>query len=198
MLLPEGEYCYEIRRGAEVIAREETTLTNARLSGVRRGAFASDRHEVETELDSADGVWKCTVRSHRGPFTRSASYEAADEILRGTVSAGAGSTSVEAKLGRFREIDADLVVMKALIIAHIRARGAVRFTGRVATIDAATLVAASRKQTYRQRANDAHQWLFEPHLGESEEVEIDDAGRIVCRRDSRGCETRLTSFTPRV
>jgi len=196
MLLPEGEYRYEIRRGAEVIAQEQATLTTTRLIGVRRGAYATDRHEVETELDSAGVVRACTVRSHRGLFVRSAKYMVADDVLRGSVSAGAGSSSVEAKLGRFREIDADLVIMKAIIIAHIRARGAARFTGRVTAIDPATLVAASPKQTYRQRESSAHRWLFEPHMGESQEIEIDDDGRIVCLRDSRGNQTRLSLFTP--
>jgi hypothetical protein len=197
MLLPEGEYRYEIRRGAELIADEETTLSPARLAGVRRGAFAGDRHEVEADLDQAGVLQKCRIRSSRGPFARTASYAVAGDFLRGSVSAMAASTEITAKLGRFREIDADLVVMKALIIAHIRARGQNRFTGRVAAIDPATLVAASRKQTYRQRPGDPHHWLFEPHMGDSEEIAIDDEGRVVLRRDRRGHETRLISFTPR-
>ena len=117
-----------------------------------------------------------------------------DMFLRGSVDTLAARNSTEAKLGRFREIDGGLILFKALIIAHARLRGQARFTGRVATIDPNTLIAASRKQIYRQRDAAGLRWVFEPLMGESEEIELDEAGRIARHTDRRGMETVLRTF----
>ena len=100
------------------------------------------------------------------------------------------------KLGRYGEVDADLVIFRALTIAHIRERGQTRWTGRIAAIDPNTLVAVTSKQSCRQRGNDPHLWIYEPRMGDSEEIEIDDAGIVLRRRDSRGVETVLVSKEP--
>jgi hypothetical protein len=92
-------------------------------------------------------------------------------------------------------VDADLVIFRALIIAHVRQRGQTRWTGRVVAIDPDTLVAATSKQTCRQRASDPHMWIYEPRMGDAEEIEIDDSGHVMRRRDSRGIETVLVSRT---
>jgi len=94
-------------------------------------------------------------------------------------------------------VDADMVIFRALTIAHIRERGQTRWTGRVAAIDPNTLVAATSKQSCRQRGNDPHVWIYEPRMGDSEEIEIDDSGLVIRRRDSRGIETVLVSKTIR-
>ena len=95
-------------------------------------------------------------------------------------------------------MDADLVIFRALTIAHIRARGQSRWTGRIAAIDPNTLVAATSKQTCRHRPNNPHVWIYEPRMGDSEEIEINDSGIVLRRRDSRGIETMLMSKTERV
>jgi hypothetical protein len=100
------------------------------------------------------------------------------------------------KLGRYREVDADLVIFRALTIAHIRARGQSRWTGRIAAIDANTLVAATSKQTCRQRGNDPRVWIYEPRMGDSEEITIDESGCVLRRHDARGIDTMLISRTP--
>jgi hypothetical protein len=88
------------------------------------------------------------------------------------------------------------VIFRALTIAHIRARGQSRWTGRIAAIDVNTLVAATSKQTCRQRGNDPHVWIYEPRMGDSEEITIDDSGCILRRHDARGIDTILVSRTP--
>jgi len=193
MILAQGDYRYEIRRSGELLAIEEERVDGRKLSGIRRSPDGANRHEVEAELDDEDRIWKVAVRYARGPFTRTASYEAVGEFLRGSVSALAGSNDVAAKLGRFREVDADLVLFRALTIAHVWARGQARWTGRVAAIDPNTLVAASQKQSCRRRDGEGRLWEYELRMGDSEEIEIDAAGRIVRRRDSRATDTVLIS-----
>src|SRR5579863_10003460 len=196
MLIPEGEFRYEIRRAGELVATEEETFASGIIRGVRHLASGSNQYEVEAELDPEGLVRRVVVRYSRGPFTRNATYESADDFIRGNVSAMGGRNDLTAKLGRYRKVDADLVMFRALTIAHIRARGQTRWTGRVAAIDPNTLVAATSKQTCRRRADDPHVWIYEPRMGDSEEIVIDDAGCVLSRRDARGLATTLVSPPP--
>jgi hypothetical protein len=192
--LPAGEYRYELRRGGELLAIEEDTLAAGSIRGVRRSADGLNRHEVEARLDADGFIVAVAVRYSRGPFKRSASYAAAGDLLRGHLIAAGGREEVSTKLGRMHEVDADLILCKALIIAHVRAREQTRWIGRVATIDPNTLVAASPKQTYRRGDESGRLWIFEPRMGDAEEFEIDQAGRVVRRRARGAAETTLVSF----
>jgi len=193
MLIADGEFRYEIRRAGELIAVETETLAWGRIHGFRRPAIGTNVYEVEAELDDSQLVRRVVASYSRGPFTRNAAYESADNFLRGTVSAGGSRNDLTTKLGRYGEVDADLIIFRALIIAHIREREQSRWTGRVAAIDPNTLVATTSKQSCRQRGSDPHVWTYEPRMGDSEEIEIDDSGHVVRRRDSRGVETVLVS-----
>ncbi|HXW85150.1 MAG TPA: hypothetical protein VEJ86_12135 [Candidatus Binataceae bacterium] len=170
-------------------AVEEVTLRGGLLTGARRARTSGDRHEVEAELDTDGLVRRLRVRYVRGVFTRSAAYEAVDELFEGRVGAGGAKQLVSAKLGRYREVDGDLVIFRALTITHIIARGQIRWTGRVATIDPSSLVAVSRKQSCRRL--DPQTWSYESGMGDSERIEIDGQGRILRRRDDRGTEAVL-------
>jgi hypothetical protein len=196
MLIPDGEFRYEIRRAGELIATEEESLAAGKIRGVRHPAIGSNVYEVEAELDPDALVRRVVVRYSRGPFVRNATYESADDFMRGNISAMGSRNNLTTKLGRYREVDADLVIFRALTIAHIRARGQSRWTGRIAAIDANTLVAATSKQTCRQRGNDPHVWIYEPRMGDSEEITIDESGCVIRRHDARGIETILISRTP--
>jgi hypothetical protein len=193
MLIADGEWRYEIRRAGDLIAVEEESLSWGRIRGNRRTPGGSNLYEVDAELDDAGLVLRVAVSYSRGPFNRKAAYESAESFLRGSVSAGGSRNDITAKLGRYGEVDADLVIFRALTIAHIRERGQSRWTGRVAAIDPNTLVASTIKQTCRQRGSDPRSWIYEPRMGDSEEIEIDDAGLVVLRRDSRGVETMLVA-----
>ena len=192
--LPAGEYRYELRRGGELIALEEETLGAEFICGGRRTPDGLNRHEVEARLDPNGFIVAAAVRYSRGPFKRSASYEASGDLIRGHLMAAGGREEVSSKLGRMHEVDADLILCKALIIAHVRARGQARWIGRVATIDPITLVASSPKQTYRRRDETGLLWIFEPRMGDAEEIEIDAAGRVIRRRARDTIETTLVSF----
>ena len=196
MLIPDGEFRYEIRRGGELLATEEESLATGKIRGVRHPAIGSNVYEVEAELDPDALVRRVVVRYSRGPFVRNATYESADDFMRGNISAMGSRNNLTTKLGRYREVDADLVIFRALTIAHIRARGQSRWTGRIAAIDANTLVAATSKQTCRQRGDDPHVWIYEPRMGDSEEITIDESGCVLRRHDARGIETMLISRTP--
>ena len=196
MLISDGEFRYEIRRGGELIATEEESLAAGKIRGVRHPAIGSNVYEVEAELDPDALVRRLVVRYSRGPFVRNATYESADDFMRGNISAMGSRNNLTTKLGRYREVDADLVIFRALTIAHIRARGQSRWTGRIAAIDANTLVAATSKQTCRQRGNDPHVWIYEPRMGDSEEITIDESGCVIRRHDARGIDTILVSRTP--
>jgi hypothetical protein len=195
MLIADGDFRYEIRRAGELIAVETESLAWGMIRGTRRPASGSNVYEVEAELDDAGLVRRVAVSYNRGPFTRNASYESIDSFLRGNISAGGSRNDLTTKLGRYCEVDADLVIFRALTIAHIRARGQTRWTGRIAAIDPNTLVATTSKQSCRQRGSDLHLWIYEPRMGDSEDIEIDDSGVVVRRRDSRGVETVLVSKT---
>jgi hypothetical protein len=197
MLIADGEFRYDIRRAGELIAVETETLAWGRIHGVRRPATGSNVYEVEAWLDDSGLVRSVTASYSRGPFTRNATYESIDSFLRGNISTGGSRNDLTTKLGRYGEVDADLVIFRALTIAHIRERGQTRWTGRIAAIDPNTLVAATSKQSCRQRGNDPHLWIYEPRMGDVEEIEIDDSGVVVRRRDSRGVETVLVSKTSR-
>jgi len=196
MLIADGELRYEIRRAGELIAVEDEGLAAGRIHGIRRPASGSNVYQVDAELDDAGLVRRVAVSYRRGPFTRNASYESAGDFLRGSVSAMGGRNNLTTKLGRYREVDADLIVFRALTIAHIRQRGQTRWTGRVAAIDPNTLVAATVKQSCRQRGNDPRVWIYEPRMGDSEEIEIDESGLVLRRRDSQGIETVLAARAP--
>ncbi|HVN64745.1 MAG TPA: hypothetical protein VMT58_08915, partial [Candidatus Binataceae bacterium] len=189
--LPEQTYRYEIRRAGTPIAVEDDDFSAGKIRSVRKEAAGSNLYEAEAELDGAASVKRIALRYRRGPFVRKAAYESAEDFIRGNVSAGAGSNVVTSKLGRFREVDAGLVIFRAVTIAHIRARGHSRWTGRVAVIDPATLVASTIKHSCRQANEAGRLWIYEPRMGDREEIEIDAAGRIVRIRDGRGTETVL-------
>jgi hypothetical protein len=194
MLIAPGTYRYEIRRSGEILAVEDARYTGSLITGVRRTIDGDNLHEVEAVLDPGETVRRVSVRYNRGLFKRSAVYEAADDSLRGSVSAVASHNEVVVKLGRFREIDADLVLFRALILAHVRGRGQVRWTGRVAIIDPSTLVAAALKQNCRQSDAAGLRWAWEARMGDSDEIDLDSAGKIVRQRDSWGVEKVLVEF----
>jgi hypothetical protein len=193
MILPAGAYRYEIRRGGDRIASEETRLGDGTIAGSRRSADGLTRYELDAAIDAEGLVRRVSVRYASSLFKRNVTYEADGEMLRGSVSALAGRNEVVIKLGRFREIDvAGFVIFRALTIMHMQVRGTARWTGRVAVIDAGTLVAAALKQNCRREDESGRRWLYEPRMGDAEEIELDEAGRIVRRRDNRGVETVLT------
>lgn len=187
MILPAGDLRYEIRRAGAIVAIEDSSFDGHRIAGKRRFADNANRYQATAELAEDSSIARITLSYSRGPFNRTASYEAAGDFLRGQI----GRNAVTAKLGRLREIDADLVIFRALIIARVRARGQVRWTGRVATIDPATLVADSNKQSARCTDSAGLRWIYEARMGDREEIELDAAGRIVARRDDRGVEAIL-------
>ena len=193
MLIADGEFRYEIRRAGELIAIETESLAWGIIRGVRRAAIGPNVYQAEADLDDTGLVRRVSVSYSRGPFTRNAAYESIDNFLRGNISTGGSRNDLTTKLGRYGEVDADLVIFRALTIAHIRDRNQTRWTGRIAAIDPNTLVAATTKQSCRQRGSDPHLWIYEPRMGDAEEIEIDDSGVVVRRRDSRGVETVLNS-----
>jgi hypothetical protein len=195
MLIARGEYRYEIRRGGAVVAIEEERYENGVITGMRRTVDGANVHEVEAMLDAEETIKRVVVRYNRGLFKRSAVYEAAGDTLRGSVSAIASHNEVVVKLGRFKEIDADLVLFRALILAHVRARGQARWTGRVAIIDPNTLVAAALKQNCHQRDTAGLRWAWEARMGDAEEIELDSAGKIARQRDSWEVEKVLSEFS---
>jgi hypothetical protein len=193
MLIADGDFHYNVRQAGELIAVENETLYGGLIRGIRRPASGANVYQVEADLDDAGMVRRVVVSYSRGPFTRNATYEAVDNFLRGNIGAMGSRNDLTTKLGRYGEVDADLIVFRALIIAHIRERGQTRWTGRVAAIDSNTLVATTSKQSCRQRGSDPHLWIYEPRMGDPEQIEIDDSGTVIRRRDSRGVETILVA-----
>ena len=193
-MIPAGEYQYEIRHGSDLVATEQDRFSSREISGVRRFAGNADSFEATATLDETGMIARVTARYSRGPFSRSASYEANADFLRGTVSAMGSRTVETAKLGRYREVDCGLVLFRALMIAHMRARRQTRWTSRVATIDPSTLTAQTHKKTCRQKDRDESIFIYEPRMGDAEEIEIDAAGRIVRIVDNTGNRIALTSF----
>jgi hypothetical protein len=195
MLIARGVYRYEIRRGGSIVAVEEERYEDGVITGMRRTVDGANLHQVEAVLDAEETVQRVVVRYNRGLFKRSAVYEAAGDTLRGSVSAIASHNEVVVKLGRFKEIDADLVLFRALILAHVRARGQTRWTGRVAIIDPNTLVAAALKQNCHQLDTAGLRWAWEARMGDAEEIELDSAGKIARQRDSWEVEKVLSEFS---
>jgi hypothetical protein len=195
MIITDGDYRYEIRHAGDLIAIEQARLSGDTLTATRRSADGFSRHEVEALLDAEGRVRHLSLRYSSTLFKRSAVYDAVEETLRGSVSALAGRNEIVVKLGRFREVEvADLTIFRMLLLMHARQRGQARWTGRVAVIDGNTLVAASFKQNCGQRDAVGRMWVYEPRMGDSEEIELDQAGRILRRRDNRGTETTLIEF----
>jgi hypothetical protein len=189
-----GAYQYEIRHGSELVATEENRFSNGELSGIRHFVGNSDSFEATATLDASGMIARVTARYSRGPFSRSAAYEANADFLRGTVRAMGSRTIETAKLGRYREVDCGLVLFKALMIAHTRARGQLRWTSRVATIDPSTLTAQTHKKTCRQKDRHDRIFIYEPRMGDVEEIEIDELGKIVRIADNTGNRITLKSF----
>jgi hypothetical protein len=194
-MIPAGVYQYEIRRGSDLVATEEDRCALSELSGVRRFVGNSDSFEAVAILDEHAMVARVTTRYSRGPFSRNAEYEANNDFLRGSISAMGSRTVETAKLGRYREVDCGLILFKALIIAHTRERGQVQWTSRVATINPNTLVASTHKQTCRRKGAQERIFIYEPRMGDAEEIELDEAGRIVRITDNTGTRIILKSFT---
>ena len=190
MIAP-GNYRYEIRRGSDLIAVEEDVFEAGAIKGVRRAVNGSDVYEATATLDGNGRIAQVTARYSRGPFSRSATYDAGEEFMRGNVNAVGGRTVETAKLGRFREVDAGLVLFKALIVAHVRERAQSHWTGRVVTIDPGTLVARSQKQTCRRKPGTDNIFFYEPRMGDSEEIAIDERGVILNIRDDAGTKIVL-------
>ncbi len=192
-MLPTGNYSYEIRQDGKLVAYEETSCSPVTIIAARRSADGLNRHAADVTLDAEHRISRISLSYSSSLFIRKASYEAAEDNLRGRISGVAGGRSeVVTQLGRFREVDvAGFLVFRALIISHLRQRGGERWTGRVAVIDANTLAAASIKQTCAQKNDSQYCWIYEPRMGEVERIELDQAGRIIRRRDNRGITAEL-------
>jgi hypothetical protein len=191
-MLPIGNCAYEIRLDGELVAFEDSSFDPALIVASRRSTDGLSRHMVEAALDADHRVSRVTLSYSSSLFTRKATYEAVEDNLCGRISGLAGRNEVLVKLGRFREVDAaGFLIFRALIIGHVRLRGDERWTGRVAVIDPNTLTAASVKHNCARRSNSEHFWIYEPRMGDAEQIELDQAGRIVRRRDSRGLTAEL-------
>jgi hypothetical protein len=191
-MLPTGNYSYEIRLHGELVAFEDSRFDAAMIVASRRSADGLSRHQVEAALNPEHRVYRVTLSYSSSLFTRKASYDAVEDNLRGRISGLAGRNEIVVKLGRFREVDAaGFLIFRALIIGHVLQRGDERWTGRVAVIDPNTLAAASVKQNCARRNTSGHSWIYEPRMGDTEQIEMDEAGRIVRRRDNRGVTAEL-------
>ncbi len=175
---------------------EDAVFAGNVIQGVRRSPDGANALEVAATLDTEGAIQQVKISYNRGFFKRNAIYDASDETLRGSISALAGRNEILVKLGRFREISAELTLFRTLLIARVRARGTLRWTGRVAVIDPATLVAASLKQSCYASDDAALRWTYEARMGDTELVELDAEGRIVKRRASDGTITTLSGFAP--
>jgi hypothetical protein len=191
-MLPIGNYSYEIRLDGAVVAFEDGRFDGATMVGVRRAADGLSRHQVEAALNADHRVYRITLSYSSSLFMRKASYEAVEDNLRGRISGLASRNEIVVKLGRFREVDpAGFLIFRALIIDHVRLRGDERWTGRVAIIDPNTLAAAPVKQNCARRDNSGRSWIYEARMGDTEQIELDEAGRIAHRRDNRGIIAKL-------
>jgi hypothetical protein len=186
-MLPIGDYSYELRLHGEPVAFEHGRFDGGTITGLRRSANGLSRSQVRAVLDGERRIHFVSLSYSSNLFTRKASYRAMEDDFRGQVSAVAGRNEIVVKLGRFREVDAaGFVLFRALIIDHIRQRGVTRWTGRVAVIDPNTLVAASLKQNCASYDTRGRVWSYEPRMGDTEEIELDENGVITNRRDERG------------
>jgi hypothetical protein len=195
-MLPLGNCSYEVRLRGELIAFEDSRYDAALIVAARRSADGLSRHQVEAALDAKHRICRLTLSYSSSLFTRKASYDAVEDDLRGRVSGLAGRNEIAVKLGRFREVDAaGFIIFRALIIDHVRERGNAHWTGRVAIIDPNTLVAASVKHNCARRENSENCWIYEPRMGDKEQIDLDQAGRILRRSDNRGITAELISAT---
>jgi hypothetical protein len=191
-MLPIGSYSYQIRQNGQLVAFEESRFDTTTIVVSHRSADSVSNQTVEAALDGDHRIRRVTLSYASSLFTRKAIYDAMEDNLRGRISGLAARNEVVVKLGRFREVDpGGFLIFRALIIGHVRLRGEQRWTGRVAVIDPKTLAAASLKQTCARRNDSAFVWIYEPRMGDSEHIELDDAGRIVRRRDNRGTTAEL-------
>lgn len=189
-----GNYRYEIRRGGVVIALEEAHIDEQSIDVARRSNDGMTTQHATATLDGEGRIGELSLRYSSALFKRDARYRADGENLRGSISAMAGRDEILIKLGRFGEIEVGgITAFRELILAHARARGQSRWTGRVAVIDPSTLAAASIKQSCRLSPV-GNLWIYEARMGETEEIELDESGRIVRRRASDGLESRLIGF----
>lgn len=195
-LPPPGRYRYEIRSGGALRAFEEAVVEDRAVRANVRTADGLTTHQADASLDGDGRVSQIALRYASSLFKRDATYRADGESFRGNVSAMAGRNEVVIKLGRFGEVDAaELVIFRALLVGRVRLRGQTRWTGRVAVISPSSLTAASLKQTCRLDMARGL-WIYEARMGDTEEIQIDDAGRITHRHDSRGRDDQLVAFEP--
>ncbi len=68
----------------------------------------------------------------------------------------------------------------------------------MATIDPSTLTAQTHKKTCRRKDGQDRIFIYEPRMGDAEEIEIDEAGRIVRIVDNTGNRIALKSFRGRL
>jgi hypothetical protein len=191
-MLPIGNCSYEIRRDGQLVAVEDSRWEGSAIVASRRSADGFSRHNLEAVVDSNGRVERVALSYSSNLFTRKASYEAAEDHLRGRISGLAGNNEIVVQMGRFREVDAaGFVIFRALIIAHVQSRAVDRWTGRVAVIEPNTLAAASLKQSCAKRSNSEFSWIYEPRMGDTEQIEVDQSGRIITRRDNRGTTVQL-------
>jgi hypothetical protein len=195
-MLPIGNYSYQIRRDGQLVAFEDSRFDTSLIVASCRSADGISRHKLEAVLDGQFRVRRVTLLYGSSLFTRKARYEVVEDNLRGQISGLAGRGEIVVKLGRFREVDpAGFVLFRALILGHVRMRGDERWTGRVAVIDPNTLAARSVKQSCARRNLPEHGWMYEPGMGDMEQIELDEAGRIVRRSDNRGIVAELMIAT---
>lgn len=193
-MLPAGNYSYEVRLRGELIAFEDGRYDAATIVAARRSTDGLSRHQVEAALDAEHRICRLTLSYASSLFTRKATYDAVQDDLRGRVSGLSGRNEIAVKLGRFREVDAaGFIVFRALIIDHVRERGNARWIGRVAVIDPNTLVAASVKHNCARLENSDNSWIYEARMGDTEQIDLDQTGRILRRSDNRGITAELTS-----
>jgi hypothetical protein len=196
-MLAAGSYFYEIRVDGKIVAVEESRVDTNMIAAVWRSVDGRNRHEVGAALDPEQRLDTIALSYSSSLFTRKASYKSVDDNLRGRITGLAGRNEITVQLGRFREVDvAGFLIFRALIIDHIRVRGATRWTGRVAVIDSSTLVATSLKQNCARRGDSELSWVYEPRMGDTEQIELDRAGRIVHQHDTRGFTARLVTAAP--
>jgi hypothetical protein len=196
-MLPIGKYSYETRLDGQTIAFEEISYDPPLLVSSRRSTDGLRRHQVQATLDAGDRVCRVFLSYWSSLFTRKASYEVVEESLRGRISGLASGNEVVIQLGRFREVDpAEFLVFRALILGHVRQRQDERWTGRVAVIDPNTLLAASVKHHCARRSVSDRSWIYERRMGDAEEIELDEAGRILRCRDNRGVTSKLIISAP--
>ena len=90
---------------------------------MRSGVYAvladgANSLEVAATLDAEGTIQQVKISYSRGFFRRNAAYQTDDETLRGSISAMAGRNEILVKLGRFREINAELALFRALLKSH--------------------------------------------------------------------------------